>query len=145
MNEGTEDLWNDEDFTSINELDMMAIEVQNIEGMGLHRMEMTPELAEEMGYRVLFDLAFRESPVAERYTTRNASFALSAYIRTLLPNRAPFQEWLDGDYNALSEQEKRGAILMFGKARCYTCHYSPGLNSMEFHAIGVMTCTREED
>ena len=137
LNEGTEDLWNDEDFTSINELDLMAIEVQNIEGMGLHRMEMTPELATEMGYRVLFDLAFRDSPVSDRYTTLNASFALSAYIRTLLPNKAPFQDWLEGDYNALSNQEKRGAILMFGKARCYTCHYSPALNSMEFHAIGV--------
>ena len=137
MNEGTEDLWNEEDFTSLNELDLMAIEVHNIEGMGLHRMELTPQLAEEMGYRVLFDLAFRDSPVAERYTTRNASLALSAYIRTLLPNKAPFQEWLAGDYNALSDQEKRGAILMFGKARCYTCHYSPALNSMEFHAIGV--------
>lgn len=137
INEGTEHLWNEEDRTTINELGLSGIEVQNIEGLDVHRMEMTPELAEEMGYRVLFDIAFRDVPKSERYTTLNASFAISAYIRTLLPNKAPFQDWLEGDYNALTDAEKRGAVLFFGKARCYTCHNSPGLNSMEFHALGV--------
>ena len=137
INEGTEHLWTEEDRTDINEIEMMGIEVQNLEGLDVHRMKMTQELAENMGYRVLFDLAFRDTPKSERYSTDNASLAISAYIRTLLPNRAPFQDWLQGDYNALTDQEKRGAILFFGDARCYTCHNSPGLNSMEFHALGV--------
>lgn len=137
VNEGTEHLWNEEEMTHVNELGMSGIEVQNIEGMIVHRLKMTPELAENMGYKVLFDIAFQDSPASERYSSENASMAISAYIRTLLPNRAPFQDWLKGDYNALSDAEKRGAILFFGEARCVTCHNSPGLNSMEFHALGV--------
>ena len=137
INEGTESRWNHEDATDINELGMLGPEVQNIEGLEVHRMEMTEELAEELGYRVLFDLAFGDVPRNERYSNHSTAMALSAYIRTLLPNRAPFQDWLKGDYNAMSDSEKRGAILFFNEARCYTCHYSPGLNSMEFHALGV--------
>ena len=137
VNEGTEDRWNEEDLTSINHLGMSGLEVQNIEGLEVHRMEMDQELAEELGYSVLFDLAFPDVPRAERYSKYNTAMAISAYIRTLLPDKAPFQDWLRGDYNALSEDEKKGAILFFGKARCYTCHNNTGLNSMEFHAIGV--------
>lgn len=137
VNEGTEHLWNEEDLTDINHLGMSGIEVQNIEGLDVHRMEMSKELADELGYTVLFDLAFGDVPVSERYSKYNTAMAMSAYIRTLLPNKAPFQEWLKGDYGALTEAEKRGAVTFFSKARCYTCHYSPALNSMEFHALGV--------
>ena len=137
INEGTEDRWNDEDRTSINELGMSGIECQNVEGLDVHRMNMTRELADELGYTVLFDLAFPDVKSSERYTLYTASLAISAYIRTLLPNKAPFQEWLKGDYLALTDAEKRGAILFFGNARCYTCHSGPGFNAMEFYALGV--------
>ncbi len=137
INEGTEDLWNEEDGTYVNEFDLESIEAQNIEGLHVHRMEMTEELASNMGYKVLFDLAFRDVPEEERYTTLNAAMAISAYIRSLLPDQAPFQDWLKGDTDALTEEEKRGAVLFFGKARCYSCHNNTGLNSMEFHALGV--------
>ncbi len=137
INEGTEELWNEEDGTYVNEFDLESIEAQNIEGLRVHRMEMTEDLANDMGYKVLFDLAFRDVPEEERYSTLNASFAISAYIRSLLPNEAPFQDWLKGDLNAMTDQEKRGAVLFFNKARCYSCHNNTGLNSMEFHALGV--------
>lgn len=137
INEGTEDLWNDEDGTYVNAFDLESIEAQNIEGLHAHRMEMTEELASTMGYKVLFDLAFRDVPEDERYSTLNASLAISAYIRSLLPDQAPFQDWLKGKPDALTEEEKRGAVLFFGKARCYSCHNNTGLNSMEFHALGV--------
>lgn len=138
INEGTEALWNEEDGTYVNEFDFEAIEAQNIEGMRAHRLEMTEELADNMGYKVLFDLAFDDAPVEDRYSTLNASLAISAYIRSLLPHRAPFQDWLKGDTEAMTVEEKRGAVLFFSKARCYTCHNNTGLNSMEFHALGVL-------
>ena len=37
----------------------------------------------------------------------------------------------------MSEQEKSGALLFFGKANCVSCHTGPALNSMEFHALGL--------
>lgn len=37
----------------------------------------------------------------------------------------------------MSAQEKRGAIVFFGKAGCVSCHTGPALSSTEFHALGM--------
>ena len=37
----------------------------------------------------------------------------------------------------MSDEEKRGALLFFGKANCHRCHYNQNLGSLEFHALGV--------
>lgn len=37
----------------------------------------------------------------------------------------------------MTDQQKRGAILFFGVARCVDCHTGPALNSMTFHALGM--------
>lgn len=136
-NVGTEHLWNEEEMTIGNELGFEAIETQNFEGMDVHRMNMTPEMAVNLGYKELFDIAFKEYPVAERYTKTTASLALSAYIRQLLTNKAPFQRWLKGEYTVMSEQEKRGAMLFFTKANCYSCHTGPSFSAVKFYALGV--------
>jgi len=55
----------------------------------------------------------------------------------LVTNKAPFQEYLKGDKEILSEQEKKGAILFFEKAKCYYCHKNKNLGANEFYALGV--------
>ncbi len=136
-NVGTEDLWEKDPELHGNTLGYLGLESQNIEGMEVHRLTMTPELADELGYRALFDEAFPEFPEEERYNKLTASLAISAYIRTIFPNEAPFQKWLKGEQYAMSTQEKRGAILFFDKAACINCHKTPGLSSIEYHALGV--------
>jgi cytochrome c peroxidase len=41
----------------------------------------------------------------------------------------------------MTEQEKEGAILFFGKANCVKCHTGPALNAMEFYALGMNDLT----
>lgn len=137
LNEGTEALWNEEDGSEINHLGLKGLEGQNIEGLELHRMIISKEVTDNLGYTALFDAAFEDVPEAVRYTPQYASFAISAYLRTLLTNEAPFQKWLQGDKAAMSEPEKRGANLFFGKANCSTCHRGRSLNGDNFYAIGV--------
>jgi cytochrome c peroxidase len=137
INEGTESLWNKEELTEVNHLGFSGIESQNIEGIVSHRMHMDEELAEELAYNVLFDLAFPSYKKEERYTKETASLAMSAYLRSLITDQAPFQDWLKGDDQALTEQQKRGGILFFSKANCYSCHNGPSFNSMNFYALGV--------
>ena len=136
-NEGTENLWNEADATHLNELGFAAIETQNFDGLETHRILINEHLIDSYGYRSLFDEAFPELTEEERYSNFGGSLAISAYIRTLLSNQAPFQEWLKGDRDALSYQEKEGAILFFGKANCKSCHNEPNLGSKEFHALGA--------
>ncbi len=137
VNEGTEQFWDEDPGTKRNHSGMLGLEVQNIEGLIVHRIRIEKSVLDKLGYTPMFDEAFPDVPVAERYTLLTASFALSAYIRTILSTRAPFQKWLKGDLSALPYEQKKGAILFFGKAKCANCHYEPNLGSHEFHALGV--------
>ena len=137
VNEGTEDLWDLREDTERNHLGFEAIETQNMDGLIAHRITINKDILDEYGYTGIFDLVFQDIPQEERYTTQTASLAFSAYIRTLISNKAPFQDWLKGNREALGYEEKNGAILFFDKAQCFQCHYNQNLGSSEFHALGV--------
>jgi cytochrome c peroxidase len=137
LNKGTESNWVEGTPIATNKLGFEGLETQAIAGMSVHRLNINEEILKMGAYRNLFDVVFPEVPVHERYTKFTAGLAIAAYERTLLSNKAPFQEYLRGNLNALSEQEKQGAILFFGKAQCVSCHSGPALNSMQFAAIGM--------
>ena len=135
-NAGTQDVW--EGLTEVNHLGLLGLESQNIEVLSLHRMIINKGVVDSLGYKPYFDAVFGSYPEENRYTTLTTSFALSAYLRTLISNEAPFQRWLKGEKSALSDQEKNGAILFFGKAGCYKCHNGKPLNNpSQFLAVGV--------
>lgn len=138
-NVGTEANWTEGTPKEKNNLGFHGIETQAIAGLGVHRMNIDefPEVIANLGYTSMFNMAFSDVPEDERYSTKNSGLAIAAYERTLLANEAPFQRWLQGETDAMSPQEKRGALLFFGEANCASCHNGPGLNSMEFHAIGM--------
>lgn len=137
VNEGTEHLWNEEEGTMINHLGYMGMESQNIEGVKDHRMVMNQKVADSLGYAAYFNRAFPEMPAGQRCNIETTALAISAYLRTLTTDQAPFQEWLKGDRRAMTKSQKLGAKLFFGDAQCYFCHKSPSLQSNEFHAVGV--------
>lgn len=137
VNEGTEAVWDQSDATELNNLGFKGIETQNFIGLEDHRISINEEILSRYGYKELFDEVFADIPEEDRYTVRTGSLAFSAYIRSIISNKAPFQKWLAGDNNALDEEEKKGGILFFGKANCSNCHYNQNLGSLEFHALGV--------
>lgn len=137
VNEGTEANWTIGTPKETNNLGFEGVETQAIAGLTVHRMDMNETIANSLAYKEYFDMAFSEVPTNERYTVQNAGLAIAAYERTLLANQAPFQEWLNGDLSAMSDDEKRGAILFFDRAACYTCHDGPSLASMKFAALGM--------
>ncbi len=138
VNAGTESNWVPDTPIETNFLGFEGLETQAIAGLGVHRMEVNPEFFTKYPtYQELFDQAFSQTDIAERYSLKNAGLAIAAYERTLLANQAPFQKWLRGDELALSDIEKEGAILFFGEANCANCHNGPALNSMEFYSYGM--------
>lgn len=137
INIGTEDVWDNDEATARNHQGFQGIETQNFEGVKSHRITINKEILDMYGYTEMFDAAFPDVDKEERYTIRTASFAFSAYIRTIISNKAPFQNWLKGNVSALDYKSKKGAILFFSKANCSTCHYNQNLGSPEFHALGV--------
>jgi cytochrome c peroxidase len=67
----------------------------------------------------------------------NFGKALEAYERLLISGNAPFDQYVDGDDDALSEDAKQGYRLFVGKARCVSCHSGPMFTDDQFHNIGV--------
>ncbi len=137
VNEGTEAAWTPGTPKENNVLGFEGLETQAIAGLGVHRLAIDTSLFFQTNYQHMFDAAFPKTGVQERYTKVTMGLAIAAYERTVLANQAPFQRWLRGESSALTQQQKQGAILFFGKAQCATCHNGPALNSMEFHALGM--------
>lgn len=52
-------------------------------------------------------------------------------------DNSPFDRYIGGDNGALTEEEKRGALLFFGKGNCGACHVGPHLTDQQFHSLGV--------
>ena len=64
--------------------------------------------------------------------------ALAAFMSTEWSSfDTPFDNYLSGDVNALSEQQKAGMNLFFGKANCSECHSGKLLSDQEFHALSL--------
>ncbi len=119
-----------------NHRGFQGLEIQGLVGQATHRLKIDEEFVDAHGYRGLFDAAFPEVPTAERYTPLYAGLAIAAYNRTLLSNQAPWQDYLKGDLDAMSDAQKRGAIAFAGKGECISCHTGPALKDKSFHAWG---------
>jgi cytochrome c peroxidase len=65
--------------------------------------------------------------------------AIAAFERTLEPGVVPFDRWIDGDEQAISESAKRRFLLFNGKANCFACHSGWRFTDDRFHDIGTTT------
>jgi cytochrome c peroxidase len=63
--------------------------------------------------------------------------ALAAFERTLITRNAPFDRYVEGDRQAMSERALRGMELFQGEARCILCHNGPNFTDGQFHKLGV--------
>ena len=137
VNSGTDAMWTVGTPKETNHLGFEGVETQAIAGLKVHRQSIQSDLIINSIYKDLFDAAFPEVSESERYSLITAGLAIAAYERTLLPAKAPFQQWLRGNEQAMSDDQKEGAALFFGEAKCYTCHSGPGLNGKGFYALGM--------
>lgn len=137
LNEGTEASWGATTPKVWNHLGYEGTETQAIAGIKVHRLGMPEDLFVTTEYRQMFYDAFGQVGDDTLRSNVYMGLAIGAYERTVLASQAPFQKWLAGDVNALSDQEKEGAIVFFTKGECSSCHNGPALNSMEFYALGV--------
>lgn len=67
----------------------------------------------------------------------NVGKAMGAYQRLLECGTSRFDRWIEGDASALTNSEKRGAVLFVGRAKCISCHSGPFLSDEKFHNVGM--------
>lgn len=63
--------------------------------------------------------------------------ALAAFERTLVTKPSPFDRYLRGEEDSLSEDAKEGLRLFSGEAGCVRCHRGPLLSDGEYYRLGV--------
>jgi len=75
-------------------------------------------------------------------TLETIAQAIAAYERTLISDTSPFDRFMQGDVNALTENQRRGWQLFRGKARCIECHQftetSPFFTDSRFYNTGII-------
>lgn len=67
----------------------------------------------------------------------NYAKALAAYTRLLVSRNAPFDDFVAGEFDALSDAEIRGLQVFVGPGQCMRCHDGPHFSDDSFHNIGV--------
>lgn len=137
VNEGTNNLWGASGGVRFNHLGFEGVETQVFAAFNAHGSKISEELIINSPYKALFDKAYPDKPEDSRYTLVNYSLAIAAYERTVLTNKSPFQKWLSGEKGAMTDNQKSGAIVFFGNAKCVNCHYGPSLNEMNFYSRGM--------
>ncbi|MFK5891703.1 MAG: cytochrome c peroxidase [Pseudomonadota bacterium] len=63
--------------------------------------------------------------------------AIAEYERSLVTLNAPFDQYLLGDSEAISNQAKQG-YLLFKSYGCISCHQGISVGSNMFHQLGIM-------
>ncbi len=108
-------------------------------------MDLTLEEAVEKingieGYRHRFNTIFGSDATAETIAK-----AIATFERTIVSGDAPFDRYVAGDEDALSDAAKRGHDIFFNRARCSACHVPPNFSDRGFHNIGIGIDADEPD
>jgi cytochrome c peroxidase len=84
---------------------------------------------------------FRRVFGKEGITIETIVKAIAAYERTQLSGNSPFDRFIAGEQDAITESQKRGWQLFNGKAGCIECHSfskdSPFFTDFKFHNTGL--------
>lgn len=106
------------------------------------RNEVLNRLNRSAAYRKLFGKTYREVKDGNPITYDMVANAIAEFEFTLTFANAPIDRFARGEQNALSDEEKRGALLFFGAAKCVACHSVSGASNEMFsdfknHVIAV--------
>ncbi len=106
------------------------------------RAEVARRLDDTPGYRRLFARVFPAVRAGGPITFELFARAIAEFEFSLTMANAPIDRYARGDERALTGDEKRGALLFFGKAGCVSCHAVSGSSNEMFtdfreHAIAV--------
>jgi cytochrome c peroxidase len=106
------------------------------------RDEVLHRLNNIANYHSLFAEVFPEVRAGGPITFEMFGKAIAEFEFTLTFADAPIDRFARGQNGAMSDDEKRGALLFFGKARCVECHAVSGQSNEMFsdfadHVIGV--------
>ena len=89
-------------------------------------------LKEDEAYEELFQAAFEDG-----VSIRNMQRAIACFERTILTGTTPYDRYVQGESNALSEAAKRGLRVFLRRGQCANCHLVPLFHDHAFYNLGI--------
>lgn len=101
----------------------------NIDGrLAQERLKQVPE------YMAMWEKVFGKS--SDPYGPRMFN-VIAEFVKTIESKNVPFDRYLKGDRNALSDSAHEGLRIFRGKGNCVSCHNGPLAADGKFHRLGV--------
>lgn len=94
--------------------------------------EVAAKLAAIPAYKQMFQVAFDAAPSGE-----NIAMALASFLRALHSANSPYDQFMAGNQDVLSNDAKMGYKLFIGDAGCIACHKLPLFTDSLVHNVGI--------
>ncbi len=101
--------------------------------------DITAALAGGVDYPTLFAAAFGDPAI----TARRIAFAIATYERTLVADQTPWDDYMAGNVNAMTQDQIDGWFF-FTTLVCVQCHEPPLFSDNRFHNIGLRPWQEDE-
>lgn len=99
--------------------------------MALSEDDFLQKIKNNPHYRHLFEKS------GHKITINNIAFVTSRYVESLHAPRTRFDNWIEGDFSALTQDELKGFDLFNNKANCTACHIGPDFTDNLRNDIGL--------
>jgi cytochrome c peroxidase len=107
--------------------------IESSSEMNMPVEQLMARLGSITAYRPLFDAAFPGEGMNPRTLTK----AIATYERTVVSEHAPFDAWIEGDDQAITEEAKRGFVVFNTQGQCSSCHEGWNFTNDGFQDIGL--------
>ena len=97
--------------------------------------DVVTKLFQDQDYPRLFQQIYPNDP--QIISRENIKDAIAEFVRSLITPNSRFDQWLRGNTEAISEQEKEGYAL-FKRYGCVSCHQGANVGGNMFQVFGVI-------
>ncbi|OED34650.1 hypothetical protein AB833_32090 [Chromatiales bacterium (ex Bugula neritina AB1)] len=109
---------------------------QEMRGDNFSENGIDAEIAGRLNRIPAYQQAFSDAFGTESITITDVARALASFQRTLVANQTPFDRWMRGEANAMTNRQISG-MQEFVIAGCADCHSGPLFSDFEPHVLGV--------
>ncbi len=117
----------------------MTLEDQAISPLGMHHemnmntAELPQKISDINGYKSFFKKVYGNQAISLSLILD----ALKAFELVIKPRQSRFDNFVNGKFDALTDEQIEGLDLFRGKARCMNCHYGTYFTDDQYHNIGL--------
>jgi cytochrome c peroxidase len=137
--------------TAYNDIQMWDGREQTLEDQSIGPMRNSAEMNMDIPKLVQFlkssdyQQHFKNAFGSDEIGVEQIAKALASFERTVVSRNSPFDAWVRGDKNALTEQQIRGFKVFVDpqKGNCAVCHSAPNFTDNGFHNLGLASYGKE--